>query len=281
MKISTISQHVRRTGRIGIGSLALAAVAAALLFVNDTAAAGNGSARGNEDKFVAGESTVVSGGTVSTWARVNGKGKVIWVGMTMPVEMIQNQPPSGSGPAGAVAVLNFPAVVQDTTYFNHVEIHSQRHGHVTPPQYVQPNRYGAPHFDIHFYSIPVEEVWTIPGRTPPLPPVAPELLPAGWAQPGGSLAQMGRHAQLHSEFTATDPWLGTMVAGFLPDASYMHFIEPMITREFLLRRQNFTLPVPMPETLGRATRYPTELVVHWDKDANAYHFIFKGFEEKE
>jgi hypothetical protein len=61
----------------------------------------------------------------------------------------------------------------------------------------------------------------------------------------------------------------------------MHFIEPMITREFLLRRQNFTMPVPMPETLGRATRYPTELVVHWDKNANAYHFIFKGFEEKE
>ncbi len=90
---------------------------------------------------------------------------------------------------------------------------------------------------------------------------------------------MGRHASPLSEFTATDLWQHTMVAGFLPNASYMHFVEPMITREFLLQRENFTMPVPMPAVLGRATRYPAKFVAHYDKDLDAYHFVFKGFED--
>ena len=89
---------------------------------------------------------------------------------------------------------------------------------------------------------------------------------------------MGRHAAPLSEFTATDPWLATMIAGFLPDASYMHFMEPMITHDFLQLRQNFSLPVPRPAILGRATQYPTECVVAYDKDADAFHIVFKGFE---
>ena len=92
---------------------------------------------------------------------------------------------------------------------------------------------------------------------------------------------MGRHAGPLTEFTATDHWLATMIAGFLPDASYMHFIEPMVTTELLLKRENFTLPVPQPAVLGRATQYPTECVVAYDKDADAYHIVFKGFESIE
>ena len=38
------------------------------------------------DKIIAGESVTVGGGTVSTWARVNSAGKVIWVGLTIRSE---------------------------------------------------------------------------------------------------------------------------------------------------------------------------------------------------
>lgn len=72
-------------------------------------------------------------------------------------------------------------------------------------------------------------------------------------------------------------WRFTMIAGFLPDASYMHFIEPMITQEFLRRRENFALEVPRPAALGRAVNYPTECVVHFDKEAEVCHIVFKGF----
>jgi hypothetical protein len=231
-----------------------------------------------EDKIIAGDSVTVAGGTVCTWARVNGAGKVIWVGLTIPVSLAENPPAPGSGPAGAFAVLNYPAVAQETTYFNHAEIQFNEHGHPTNPVYAQTNRYSAAHFDIHFYSIPVADVFTIPGGLF-FTPVPAERLPDGWAQPEPrSVPQMGRHAGPISEFTATDPWLATMIAGFLPNGSSMHFIEPMITRDLLLLRQNFTLPVPTPAVLGRATQYPTECVVHYDKDADACHIVYKGFE---
>lgn len=89
---------------------------------------------------------------------------------------------------------------------------------------------------------------------------------------------MGRHTALISEFTATDHWLGTMIAGFLPDASYMNFLEPMITRERLLRRKSFVMQAPRPATLGRAIRYRAECIVLYDKDTGAYQFMFTGFQ---
>src|SRR5687767_7571923 len=67
-----------------------------------------------------------------------------------------------SGPAGAIAVLNYPPVVKATTYFNHVEIHSEPNGHPNNPGYVQANRYLVPNFDFHFYGILLGQVLTIP-----------------------------------------------------------------------------------------------------------------------
>ena len=233
---------------------------------------------GNEDKIIIGDTAEIAGGTAATWARVNGGGKVIWVGLTIPLSMVENMPAPGTGPARAVASLNFPPIVQDTTYFYHVEIQSNQQGHGANPLYADPHRYEAPHFDFHFYNIPDADVRLIPPGVFPAE-VAADQLPARYAQPAeNSVPQMGRHATVLSEFTATEPWLLTMIAGFLPDASYMHFIEPMITQEFLLRRENFSLPVPLPATLGRSTSYPTECEVHYDKDADAYHIVFKGFE---
>jgi hypothetical protein len=256
-------------------SMTVAGLAAVVLAIS-----GGAANAAQEDKIIAGESVSIGGGTVATWARVNGGGKVIWVGLSIPLSLVENPPPPGSGPAGAIAVLNYPAVVRQTTYFNHAEIQFNEHGHPANPRYADPHRYEAPHFDFHFYSIPVAQVLTIPfvPPSPLLPSVPADRLPLGYAQPEFSVPQMGRHAGPLSEFTATDPWLLTMIAGFLPDASYMHFLEPMVTREFLLLRENFTLPVPLPAILGRATRYPTECVAQYDKDADAYHIVFKGFE---
>lgn len=232
------------------------------------------------EKFVAGEAVVVAGGTLSTWARVNGGGKVIWAGFTVPMSLVENPPGPGSGPAGAIAALNFPAVVQQTTYLNHAEVQFNLHGHAANPRYADVHRYQAPHFDFHFYHLSVAQVLTIPfvPPSPLLPQVPAPRLPAGYAQPEFSVPQMGRHSSPLSEFTAIDLWEATMVSGFLPDASLMHFIEPMLTRDFLLKRQSFTLPIPMPNVLGKTTLYPSEFVAHYDQDQDAYHFVFKGFE---
>lgn len=92
------------------------------------------------------------------------------------------------------------------------------------------------------------------------------------------MPQMGRDCAPFSEFTAVGLLDTAMLVGFLPDASYMHFLEPMVSRDTLLLRENFTLPIPMHDRLGRPTSYPTQCVAHYDRDAEAYHIVFKGFE---
>ena len=80
-----------------------------------------------------------------------------------------------------------------------------------------------------------------------------------------------------------DPLSTIMLAGFppavegLPDPTQMHHIEPMVSREFLLERKDFELPVPMPKEFGRAMRYPTRFVAEYDADLDAYLFVFSEF----
>ena len=234
--------------------------------------------QGYSDKVILGETAVVDGNELSTWARVNQAGQVIWVGLTIPLALVENMPTGGSGPVGAIAVLNYPTVVKETTYFDHAEVHSEPDGHPTNPGYADTNRYGVAHFDFHFYSVPVSQVLTIPFGFF-FDEVPADRLPKFYAQPEPfSVPQMGRHDAPLSEFTATDHWLATMLAGFLPDASSMHFVEPMVTRELLLERKTFRMQVPRPATLGRATRYPAECIFHYDEDSDSYQIVFTGFQ---
>jgi hypothetical protein len=234
----------------------------------------NGGMRGG--RVVWGETAAIDGATVATWAIVsNQDGRVMAAGATIPLSLAENQPQqSGSGPAGAIASLDFPAVARASTYFNHLELHTQPNGHPISPNAVNPNRYRPAHFDFHFYGIGEDQVRTIPPG-PPVAQVPQDRLPAGYAQPGPSEPQMGRHSGPASELTQPGPFSAVMIAGFTPQADQMHFLEPMVTREVLLRQENFTLPMPMPQTFDRDTRYPTSFQSVFQ--GNAHHFIFSDF----
>jgi len=91
-------------------------------------------------QLVIGDTATVEGNVVVTWARVHARHGVQEVGVTIPVALFHDQPEPGSGPAGAIASLVFPEIVQDTTFFNHFELHSQAHGHETPPGSTNPIR---------------------------------------------------------------------------------------------------------------------------------------------
>lgn len=233
----------------------------------------NGGMRGGE--VVWGETAVVDGAMVATWAVVSKRsGAVMAAGATVPISLAQNMPARGAGPAGAFASLDFPAVVRDTTYFNHLEMHSQQNGHPAPPGSVNPDRNRVPHFDYHFYGVAEEQVRAIPPG-PPVVQVPPDRLPAGYIQPGPSEPQMGRHSAPQWSLADPAPLSTIMIAGFLPDASQMHFLEPMISRDVLLEQQDFTLDVPMPQAFDRDTQYPTSFETVFQ--GGAHHFIFSDF----
>ena len=227
-------------------------------------------------RVIWGESTIVDGSRIATWALVSPHDSTILaVGATFSLKLAEEMPEPGTGPAHAIASLDFPGFVQETTYFNHLEIQSNPLGHDTPRGSINPIRNSVPHFDFHFYSIPEEQVWDIPAALPPLPPVAADRLPPGYIQPGPSILEMGRHSA--PVWSLTDPdFLSTiMIAGYLPDGSQMHFLEPMISQEVLLAGQDFTLPVPVPQTLGQETLYPTQFEAIFQGDA--YSFVFSNF----
>ena len=62
---------------------------------------------------------------------------------------------AGEGPAGAVAVLAYPAEVREQTLFDHLELHWNPVGH--EPEGI----YSLPHFDLHFFDVPPSEVLAV------------------------------------------------------------------------------------------------------------------------
>jgi len=236
------------------------------------------------NQFVVGDMALVPDASgdehlIVTWAVLTPEDDLDAVGVTIPVGLFDDQPTQrGTGPAGAIASLVFPEFVQEFTYLNHFELQSQPNGHPAPPGSVNPDRNRVPHFDFHFFAVPEEVVWDIPLALPPLPLVAAERLPAGYTQPGPSEPQMGRHAAPVWSLLDPDPLSTIMIAGFLPDGSAMHFIEPMVSRERLLECEDFKLPVPMPAVVGGLMLYPTKFEAKYDRRADAYHFVFSKFE---
>lgn len=221
-------------------------------------------------RILAGDSVQISGRDVTAWAEVT-DGQVSKVGLTLPFSAISNPPTKpGTGPCGAIAVLKFPDIVGETTFINHFEMQWNPHGH--PPACC----FGVPHFDLHFYGVPVEDVFKV-GFKDPIP-VEPDRVPVGWMLPPDMecIPQMGVHAAQVGTVVPGHVMNADMIAGFYH--GQMTFIEPMVSQAFLLRKKDFTCPVPMPKKLGKATRFPTTFTAHWDAATASYKMWWGGFQ---
>jgi hypothetical protein len=216
---------------------------------------------------IAGESTTLAGGRVSTWATVDENNALQEVGLTMPVGVIEHPPAEpGDGPSGAFATLKFPREVKLWGFFDHAEVHWNPNGH-------EPLCFKKAHFDFHFYAIPEEAVRGIDKFVPENPD--PASLPEGYAY----LAEAGFHPQMGNHLIRLEvleqPFTAVMIAGY--NQGRVHFIEPMVTQESLLARRDFALEVPpRPKTLA-GKPYPTRVQATYDRANDAYHFVFSGF----
>ena len=216
---------------------------------------------------IAGESTILAGGRVSTWATVDESNALQEVGLTVPLGILENPPAEpGAGPSGAFATLKFPREVELWGFFDHAEIHWNPTGH-------EPLCFKKPHFDFHFYAISEAAVRAIDKFVPETPD--PASLPDGYAYLGeaGFHPQMGNH--LIRLEVLEQPFTAVMIAGY--NQGRVHFIEPMVTQELLLARRDFMLEVPpRPKSLA-GKPYPTRVRATYDRANDAYHFVFSGF----
>lgn len=165
-----------------------------------------------------------------------------------------------------------------------VELDWNPRGH--PP----PAIYTLPHFDFHFYIIPLDqrnaivpsdpnfakEADSLPSGdfVPPgyVPLTGPGLTPADVAVP-----QMGVHwanvnaPELHGQtFTRTfiyGSWNGKFT-----------FFEPMVSRDYLLTHpSNVTESVPVPKAYPASGEFPTSYSVTYDAVAKEYRVALTGF----
>ena len=213
-----------------------------------------------------GTEQTLSGNKIFTWEKLAGN-EVTEAGVTIPFAVLENPPiEPGSGPAGAIAVVDFSQIVRNTTFLNHFELNWEKDGH-EPPVFM------VPHFDFHFYNIPPSEVFKI-SAPDPQPPRA-NLIPEGYIYPGAehTIPQMGVHAVRPADLER--PFTDVLIFGYY--GGNMTFIEPMVTRSALLKQQPVTYTVPVPPAMGKTTRFPTKFRIEHDVQAKACRLIFSHF----
>jgi hypothetical protein len=160
------------------------------------------------------------------------------------------------------------------------------HGH--PPAGV----YTAPHFDFHFYTVPAAERNGITPADPQFAAKANDLptgpyVPAGYLVPGPAAAQavpnMGVHwfdataAELQGLFgnqAGYQPFTKTFIYGSW--AGRFTFLEPMVTRAYLLTRPDVVTPISVPQRVAQPGYYPAAYRVTYDAQAREYRVALTG-----
>ena len=205
-------------------------------------------AAAQEVRIVEGARLPLGRGTATAWVGLDARGAPVLVGVDLTEAALDGLP------GQKVSVdLALPAEAKQAGY-DHVGLDWEAHGHA--PAGV----YDVPHFDVHFYRIGVAERDRIAREDPEFEaklarPPADRYMPSG-LQRGGSVPRMGQHwgvADATPE-QARSPFEKVMVIGSYDGR--LIFLEPMMTRAFLLTRPNVTVPIRAPERAEGTLRWP-------------------------
>ena len=209
-------------------------------------------------------------GKVRSWISMDSNGHPGEIGIEITPEAFKNLTMEDTKmlpPEHETIVVPLHLKATQLTPFDHIGLNWNPNGH--QPEGV----FDVPHFDIHFYMIPLEEQMAIPAWSPETdaafnlyPPMA--YMPADYGTPPGPAtaeAQMGKH------------WLPVNLGAYLPFSKIMVygsyngqfiFVEPMITLDYLLSNVDFSADYSQPELFEKAGNYPTKY--------NIYHNAITG-----
>jgi hypothetical protein len=236
----------------------------------------------------------VGDGRARTYVVLDQKtGAQLEVGVALDERALENLPAGGHGAHGPMTEFLLQLPAQDRSPFQFVELDWNPMGHGYP--------YTAPHFDFHFYTIPVEERNSIDPSDPAfatkaahLP--AADLIPAGYLSSHQlvgktpaevSVPRMGLHwlslsspelPPQRKPFTETynvGTWNGKII-----------FQEPMITRAFILGTRDggtseAAFGVPSAKRYEPAGLYPSGYRVAWDAGHREFRIALTGLESRD
>jgi len=230
---------------------------------------------------VKGDCADVFNAQVCTWARTEG-GKLVEAGAVVPLASLENAPPDQPmvWPPAAAAVIDMPEPVRQQGGLTQLTMFWEPGGH-------PPGAFMTPHFDFHFYTVPASERTAMdcsdlrkPTTLPagyglpdiPLPPEVAQMMGVP-ALIGLCVPQMGMHALLTSEIERKDAFSGSLVIGYYKGMPI--FIEPMVSKAMLMRKESFDLAIP--DVPGLVGAHPTRFRADYDGTQQAYRFTLSGF----
>jgi hypothetical protein len=226
-------------------------------------------------------------GMARTYVVIDQKSRMpLEIGVAMDARLLE-----GTLPTGASIQMPLPLPPLAPAPWEFVLFDWNPSGHAPPPVYG-----GIPHFDFHFYRTPVDDVMAIQpgpgfdaaandlptgGEVPPfyILPVPPGLTPAAIAEPGMGLHWIDVRSPewqiLLGNPTAFQPFTRTLIYGSW--AGEITFIEPMVTRAWLLTRTEETIPFPVPAVVPEAGWYPTAYRITYDARRREYRVGILSF----
>lgn len=234
-------------------------------------------------KIIKGEPKQLGDGSVYTWIRLDDNGNPDAVGVNLTGQALSGLPtisdPGGMKILGDFVTfeytLHFPKEISATP-FNHAGLNWNPGGHV-PPQF-----YGYPHFDFHFYAIPMSDRHMIKAigedTNVCYKPPAPEFLPQDYiCAPVSAEPMMGSHwVDLSSPEFNGQKFTRTFIYGFYN--GNLIFWEPMVTKAFLETKPDFSEKIQQPEKyLKTGLYYPTSYSIKYDDQNKEYSVSLEGF----
>lgn len=190
-------------------------------------------------RIVEGAGLPLGRGTATSWVALDARGAPVAVGVDLTEAALDGLPGHKSD-----IDLALPPEARQAGY-DHVGLDWQAHGHA--PAGV----YDVPHFDVHFYRIGPAERDRIVPEDPEFEarlarPPAAGTVPPGLRR-GASTPRMGQHWGIADAAPdgAGRPFERVMILGTYDGR--LIFLEPMMTRAFLLTRPEVTVPVRAPE----------------------------------
>jgi hypothetical protein len=279
-----------------------ATLSLALVACDDKDSASTGPQPGTQLRY--GTAQSLGNGTVRTYIITDetAGGAPLEVGVALSERAMEGLPAAmqmdGAGMASGHSVmamnmylLDLPA--QNPTQYTFVQFDWNPNGH--EPAGV----YDLPHFDFHFYTVPVEVRNSIVPSDPQYAAraaryPAPEFrapfyvdaaTPAGIPAAAATVPQMGLHwldarspelQTMTGHPEAYQPFTKTFIYGSW-DGQFI-FDEPMVTRAYILAKRDATdpavrdeiVPVSTPRQYSPAGYYPTAYRIAWDAQAKEY-----------
>ena len=214
-----------------------------------------------------GPTVQMGNGHVRSWINISEEDdKPLAIGIEFTANSFQGLTDDPLNFAASTFFLKLHQKAKAITPFEHITINWEPKGH--EPAHI----YDVPHFDMHFYKITIPEQLAITGVPTTLPP--PGYLPTSYVIQGATVPQMGTHwldpssPELPPTFA---PFTHTLIYG--SNNGHVIFIEPMITRAFLLSGAPYSKSYPQPIHFSPSGRYyPTKYKI-WKNTANGRSYV--------